>query len=95
MFKRSKIYQSMLLALVLPGVAVAEVEVSGYLKNETSVFTRDGQVTGEADSMLDERGHESGDLMKFENSARVFLKSTTITRGISSTLRTTICGSCM
>ncbi len=73
MFKRSKIYQSMLLALVLPGVAVAEVEVSGYLKNETSVFTRDGQVTGEADSMLDERGHESGDLMKFENSARVFL----------------------
>ncbi len=73
MFKRSKIYQSMLLALVLPGVAVAEVEVSGYLKNETSVFTRDGQATGEADSMLDERGHESGDLMKFENSARVFL----------------------
>ncbi len=73
MFKRSKIYQSMLLALVLPGVAAAEVEISGYLKNETAVFTRDGQVTGEADTMLDEDGHESGDLMKFENSARFFL----------------------
>jgi hypothetical protein len=73
MFKRSKVYQSMLLALVLPGVAVAEVEITGYLKNETSVYTRDGQVTGEADSMLDEDAHESGDLMKFENSARFFM----------------------
>jgi hypothetical protein len=73
MFKRSKIYQSMLLALVLPGVAVAEVEISGYLKNETSVFTQDGQLTGEADTMIDQAGHKSGDLMKFENSARVFL----------------------
>ena len=73
MFKRSKIYQSMLLALVLPSVAVAEVEISGYLKNETSVFTRDGQVIGEAQSMLDEDGHEKGDLMKFENSARIFM----------------------
>lgn len=73
MFKRSKIHQSMLLALVLPGVAAAEVEISGYLKNETAVFTRDGQVTGEADTMLDQDGHDRGDLMKFENSARVFL----------------------
>ena len=73
MFKRSKIYQSMLIALVLPSVAVAEVEISGYLKNETAVFTKDGQVTGEADTMLDPDGHESGDLMKFENSARVFM----------------------
>jgi hypothetical protein len=73
MFKRSKIYQSMLLALVLPGVAVAVVEISGYLKNETSVFTRDGQVIGEAQSMLDEDGHEKGDLMKLENSARIFM----------------------
>ncbi len=73
MFKRSKIYQSMLLALVLPSVAVAEVEISGYLKNETSVFTRDGQLIGEAESMIDEDGHKKGDLMKFENSARVFM----------------------
>ncbi|MCU7914447.1 MAG: RNA polymerase-associated protein rapA [Candidatus Thiodiazotropha sp. (ex Gloverina cf. vestifex)] len=73
MFKRSKIYQSILLALVIPGAAVAEVEVTGHLKNETSVFTRDGQVTGEAKTMIDERGHDRGDLLKFENSARVFI----------------------
>ncbi|MGD8909112.1 MAG: RNA polymerase-associated protein rapA, partial [Chromatiales bacterium] len=59
--------------LVLPGVAVAQVEISGYLKNETSAFTEDGQVTAEADTMIDEDGHESGDLLKFENSARVFM----------------------
>jgi len=73
MFKRSKVYRSMLLALMLPGVAAAEVEVSGYLKNETAVFTRDGQANGEAETMVDENGHDRGDLMKFENSARVFL----------------------
>ncbi len=73
MFTRSKVYQSMLLALLLPGIAAAEFEITGYLKNETSVFTRDGQVTGAADSMLDRDGHERGDLMKFENSARIFM----------------------
>jgi hypothetical protein len=72
MFKRSVIYQSMLLALVLPGVAVAEIEVSGYLKNETAVFTKSGQRTGQASSMLDTTEHSAGDLMKFENSARIF-----------------------
>ncbi|MET0049732.1 MAG: RNA polymerase-associated protein rapA [Candidatus Thiodiazotropha sp.] len=73
MFKRCKLYQSMLLALIVPGTAVAEIDITGYLKNETAVFTRDGQVTGEADTMLDEEGHDKGDLMKFENSARIFL----------------------
>jgi len=73
MFKRCKIYQSMLLAIMLPGVAIAEVEISGYLKNETAVFTRDGQVTGEAKTMIDENGHDAGDLLKFENSARIFM----------------------
>jgi hypothetical protein len=73
MFRRSAIYQSMLLALVLPAAALAEVEVSGYLKNETAVFTKDGQVTGQAKSMLDKDGHDKFDLMKFENSARIFL----------------------
>ncbi len=73
MFKRSALFQSMLLAMVLPTAALAEVEVGGYLKNETAVFTKDGQVTGEASSMLDEEGHDKFDLMKFENSARIFL----------------------
>ncbi|MEW8071029.1 MAG: RNA polymerase-associated protein rapA [Candidatus Thiodiazotropha sp.] len=73
MFKRCKLHQSILLALILPSVAIAEVEITGYLKNETSVFTRDGQVTGEAETMVDERGHDKGDLLKFENSARIFM----------------------
>ncbi len=72
MFKRSALFQSMLLAMVLPGAALA-IDVGGYLKNETAVFTKDGQVTGEATSMLDEEGHDKFDLMKFENSARIFL----------------------
>ncbi|MES9994292.1 MAG: RNA polymerase-associated protein rapA [Candidatus Thiodiazotropha sp.] len=73
MFKRSKLHQSILVALLLPSFAFAEVEITGYLKNETSVFTRDGQVTGEADTMVDDTGHDKGDLLKFENSARLFL----------------------
>ncbi|MCM8855949.1 MAG: RNA polymerase-associated protein rapA [Candidatus Thiodiazotropha sp.] len=73
MFKRCKLHQSILLALILPTVSFAEVEVTGYLKNETSVFTRQGQLTGEAETMLDQNGHDKGDLLKFENSARVFL----------------------
>jgi hypothetical protein len=73
MFKRCKLHQSILLALILPSAAIAEVEISGYLKNETSVFTRDGQLIGETESMLDERGHDKGDLLKLENSARLFL----------------------
>ncbi|MEN8180661.1 MAG: hypothetical protein ABFS39_18850, partial [Pseudomonadota bacterium] len=73
MFKRSVLFQSMLLAMVLPGVALAEVEVGGYLKNETAGFTKDGQVTGIAENTYDEEGHDKFDLMKFENSARIFL----------------------
>ena len=73
MFKRTVLRHSMVLALALPPVVLAEVEVSGYLKNETAVFTREGQVTGEASSMLDDEGHDKGELAKFENSARIFL----------------------
>jgi len=61
-------------ALLLPALtAQAEVDITGYLKNETGFFTREGQVTGEARSLLDDSGHERGDLSKFENSVRVFL----------------------
>lgn len=72
MFKRTALFQSILLAMAIPGVAMA-VDVSGYLKNETAVFTKDGQVTGEASTMLDDEGHDKWDLLKFENSARFFL----------------------
>ena len=73
MFKRSLINRAVFSALLLPGAVLAEVEVSGYIKNETSVFSRSGQVTGEGKTMLDDSGHDSGDLLKFENSARMFV----------------------
>jgi len=73
MFRRSAIHQAILCVLLLPGAALAEVEYSGYVKNETAVFTKSGQVTGEGKTMLDDSGHDAGDLMKFENSARLFL----------------------
>ncbi len=72
MSKKSPLALAVAAALIAPMGAQAEIEVSGYLKNETAVFTDSGQTTGQADSMLDNGGHDSGDLMKFENSARLF-----------------------
>ena len=48
------------------------VEVTTHLKNETAVFVRDGQRTGQATSVLDRSEDNAGDLMKFENSAKMF-----------------------
>lgn len=61
------------MALAIPGATFAEVEISGYLKNETAVFVKDGQVTGEARGLLDDSGHDTFDLLKFQNQARFFL----------------------
>ncbi len=62
------------MAITLPGMALADVEVSGYLKNETSIYVKSGQVTGQAMATDDESTkHDAGDLLKFENSARLFL----------------------
>ncbi len=52
--------------------AHAEIEISAELKNETAFFTNSGQVNNGTRSMLDDREHDAGDLMKFENSARIF-----------------------
>lgn len=62
-------------SVVCVGAAQAEVDVAGYLKNETSVYTRTGQVTGSAVSTLDTSDHHNAifDVLKFENSARFFL----------------------
>jgi hypothetical protein len=73
MFKRSAVCQAVALALALPSVAVAEVSVTGYVKNETSVFTSGGQVTGQAKTTLDDTDYDGGELLKFENSARMFV----------------------
>lgn len=61
-------------ALIATPVCVhAEIEVSAELKNETSFFTESGDVTGQARTTAGSDGHQQGDLMKFENSARIFI----------------------
>jgi hypothetical protein len=72
-YKQAPIAMAIGLALVLPGIACAELEFSGYLKNETAIFAKGGQVTGEAKGMLDRNGHEGGDVLKFQNQARLFM----------------------
>lgn len=73
MFRKTAISSAVLAALALPSAGQA-FDVSTQLKNETSVYTRSGQVTGAATSMLDDRNsHDSGDVLKFENSARFFI----------------------
>ncbi len=77
MYKRSKLHLAVMAAITLPAAAQAnffeDIEINGYLKNETAVFINDGQMTGEARTMLDDRHHDTGELMKFENSARFFI----------------------
>lgn len=73
MFVKSPLRMAIASLLIAPVCAQAEVEVSAELKNETAFFTKSGQVTGKPVSMLDNREHDAGDLMKFENSARIFI----------------------
>jgi len=65
-----------LAAACVPGLSqaafIGDIEVTGYLKNETAIFVQDGQTIGQADTMLDRDGNDAGDLLKFENSARFF-----------------------
>jgi len=57
--------------LSLPTIAYPEVlwENSGFIKNETSVFTNEGNTIGASE------GHEAGDLLKFENSVNLFINA--------------------
>ncbi|MCB1790928.1 MAG: RNA polymerase-associated protein rapA [Gammaproteobacteria bacterium] len=73
MFCKSPLRLAIAAILAVPVAAQAEIEVSAELKNETAVYARGGQVTGEAKSTLDNGDHDAGSLMKFENSARIFL----------------------
>lgn len=77
MYKPSSLYLAIAAALALPATASAnfleDIEVSGFLKNETAFYLTDGQMTGEARKMLDSRHHDAGEVMKFENSARFFV----------------------
>jgi len=77
MYKPSSLYLAIAAALALPATASAnfleDIEVSGFLKNETGFYLNDDQLTGQARNMLDTRHHDAGELMKFENSARFFV----------------------
>lgn len=73
MFKRKPLGLAMAALLAAPVGALAELEVSIELKNETAFYARSGQVTGQADSTFDTSRNSNGDLMKFENSARIFI----------------------
>ncbi len=73
MFRKSPLRVAIAALVAAPVCAQAEIEISAELKNETAFYTSGGQVTGEARNMLDDHEHDAGDLMKFENSARIFI----------------------
>ncbi|HID81936.1 MAG TPA: RNA polymerase-associated protein rapA [Chromatiales bacterium] len=53
--------------------AQAEVEYTGYFKNETAIFLKDGQTVGQAKSMLDTEENDAGDIFKSEWMLKSFL----------------------
>ena len=63
-----------LIGLACAGPTHADVEITGFLKNETAFFTQDAQTIGQATTTLDTSTSHSG-LMKFENSAKVFINA--------------------
>jgi len=76
MYKKTMIASGIAMAVAaLPVVAEEEVswaddiEISGELKNETAVFTKDGTTIGAATA------HDNGDVMKSETSARLFINA--------------------
>ncbi|MES9900658.1 MAG: RNA polymerase-associated protein rapA [Sedimenticola sp.] len=73
MFKRTPLSLAVAALLVLPVAAMAEIEVSGYAKNETALRIQDGQRTGQATTTSDTTADDVGDVMKFENSVRLFV----------------------
>ena len=73
MFTKTPLRMAIAALISAPLCAHAEVEVSAVLKNETAVYAKSGQTIGEAKTTLDKKGHSGGNLMKFENSARIFV----------------------
>lgn len=82
MFKRTVMATSVALAITaLPAVAqeeegsfLDEWEIAGELKNESAVFTEDGQTIGQATTRTDTTtNNDSGDLYKSESTARIFI----------------------
>ena len=59
--------------LATPAYTFAEVEVSAEIKNETALYIGSGERTGQRRSTIDNADTTTGDLMKFETSARIFV----------------------
>lgn len=73
MFTKSPLGLAIAALVAAPLTAQAEIDVSVELKNETAFYTKGGQVTGQARTTFDKRDNDAGDVMKFENSARIFI----------------------
>jgi hypothetical protein len=69
MLKSRILAQAVALAVMLPGVAVAEFEISGAAKIEYSIYSSDGQPTGASQPT------KTGDAMKVEPSLKLFINS--------------------
>jgi hypothetical protein len=69
MLKSRILAQAVALAVMLPGVAVAEFEISGAAKIEYSIYSSDGQPTGAPQPT------KTGDAMKSEASVKLFINS--------------------
>lgn len=72
MYNKQVLTGAVCLALAAPTSALAEIEISGFLKNETAIFTRDGAPAGLRQTTFDDQSHDAGDLLKFQNQARIF-----------------------
>ena len=68
------IHFAMVVTFFYPLITLSEVEVTGYLQNETAFHSRMGQYQAEAMNALDKKEHHS-EFYKFENSARLFMNA--------------------
>lgn len=73
MLKKSTIGLAALAALAATPAGAAEWEISGEVKNETSVLTQQGMYNGQAKSMKDNVTNDSLHMRKFENSLKLFV----------------------
>jgi hypothetical protein len=80
MIMNSTIARVLCLALALPGAALGDIELTddirfnGFFQNRTGFNLDSGQYTGEEESTLDTSSdHAAGNVLRFENAARLFL----------------------
>jgi hypothetical protein len=76
-FKKSALASAITLATFATGAAAFDAsswEVSGFVKNETAALQGSGTFIGQETTSIDTTSHnDSGDVIKFENTAKVFI----------------------